>query len=349
MKKILVLFLCSLMLLSLAACGKAQPAGPNITQVAMETGKLQYYFMTGDGAIVSDDKYRTRWGDSCLLAFPDGTTMLIDTGVQGFYPILKQSLYDLHITELDYVVLSHAHNDHMGGIQKGLLTDFKVGQVYYNGTENTAWEETVASKCEKANVPLTVWKAGDEIQLGAAENPVNVKVLWPTEEAMAQIKDVGTVASINSLSLVLRLDFGEHSALFTGDIYQARNSKNMKFQVDGFDGAEELLLEGWQKDYLDVDLLKLAHHGNPQTSSSMYFINAVSPETAVATSYEAVGVYLSFYKSRGLTCPVYFDRINGNIQIQAGADGTMDVTVERTDYLEGFAANWVDMEKNKES
>ena len=347
MKKIVTLILTCLLALSLAACA-AKPTGPDIVQLAKDSGKIQYYFMTGDGAIVSDDKYRTRWGDSCLVAFPNGETMLIDTGVQGFYPILKQSLYDLHITKLDHVVLTHPHNDHMGGVQKGLLTDFQVGHVYYNGRENTAWETTVAALCEKANVPLTVWKAGDEAQFGE-ENPVKLKVLWPTEEAMEQLKDLNTVASINSSSIVLRLEYGEHSSLFTGDIYQCRNSKNLKYQVDNFDGAEELLLSSWQREYLDVDLLKLAHHGNPQTSNSMYFINAVTPETAVATSYEAVGVYLSFYESRGLTCPVYFDRINGNIHIQAGLDGTMDTAVERTDYLEGFASNWVDMEKNKEA
>jgi competence protein ComEC len=315
----------------------------------METNTMQYYFMTCDGAFVSNDKYRTRWGDSCLIAFPDGKTMLIDTGVKGFYPILKKTLKKLQVQTIDYMVFTHNHSDHVGGAYSTLFTDFKIGHAYYNGTKNPGWEEEeqIATLCEKNNIPLTAWKAGDTAQFGTLENPITMNVLWPTEEAVAQLSDINTVAALNNLSLVMRFEYGEHSSLFTGDIYQCRNSKNLKYQVDGFDGTEELLVNGWQKDFLDADLLKLPHHGNPQTSCSMPFLNAVSPEYAVATSFEAVGVYLSFYELRGMTCPVYFDRMNGKIHVQAGIDGTMDITLGRTDYLEEFGPNWAESEKKK--
>lgn len=348
MKKSLAFFLSCILILSLlAACGGTEAKGPSISQQAMNSGNILYYFMTGNGASVGYEKYTTRWGDSCLIAFPDGKVMLIDTGIQKFYPVLKQTLEYLQVSTIDYMVFSHPHNDHAGGAWEGLFDDFTIAQVYHNGAKNVEWSEPkhIETICEKYNVPCTAWTAGDTAAFGKAENPVKMQVLWPTAEARAKLQDNDDDPSVNALSLVMRFDYGQHSSLFTGDIYQNRNAKTFEVQVPDHEGTEELLVSGEYKDLLDVDLLKMPHHGNPLTSCSMKFVKAVSPKYAVATSFEPVDPYFSFYNKVGLTCPVYFDRMYGQITVQASADGNINVETERTTYLEGFGTDWSEDEK----
>lgn len=356
MKKCLALLFSCILLLGMVACGNAAPAETQpkeigIAQMAMDSGNIQYYFMTGNGATVGYEKYTTRWGDSCLIAFPDGKVMLIDTGIQEFYPILKETLEKLQVSTIDYMVFSHPHNDHCGGAWKGLFDDFTIGQVYHNGARNVEWGDTkhIDVICEKYNIPCTAWTAGDTAQFGKEENPVKVQILWPTEEARQQLGQNPEDAAVNMLSLVMRIDYGAHSSLFTGDIYQKRHAKELTVQVDDFDGAEELILESAYKDLLDVDLIKLPHHGNPLTSNSQKFLKAVSPKYAVATSFEPVAPYMKYFVERGMTCPVYFDRLYGHIRFEAAADGTLTPTLERTDYLEGFGADWNESEKIKKN
>ena len=350
MKRSIVLLLTALLVLGLlAGCGNTTPAEPGIAQEAMDSGNIIYYFMTGNGATVGYEKYTTRWGDSCLIAFPDGKVMLIDTGIQDFYPILKETLQKLQVSTIDYMVFSHPHNDHCGGAWKGLFDDFAISQVYHNGAKNMGWKDTshIEVICEKYNVPCTAWKAGDSMQFGKADNPVNMQVLWPTPEAIEQLQPIDTDPAINNLSLVMRFDYGAHSALFTGDIYQGIEQKTEEELVTGYEGTEEKLVAMYTEGELDVDLLKMPHHGNPLTSASMRFLQEVSPKYGVATSFEPVGSYISFYKKRGMTAPVFFDRMNGQITFRASADGKLTPSIQRTTYLEEFGPDWNESEKIK--
>ena len=354
MKRFLTFFLILVTTLGLlAACGGQQdttePGLTGIAKQAVDSGNIQYYFMNSDGASVGYEKYTTYWGDSCLIAFPDGKLMLIDTGIQNFYPILKARLTELGVSTIDYMVFSHPHNDHAGGAWKGLFDDFTIKHVYHSGALNLGWSEKarIGVICEKYNVPCTEWNAGDTMEFGLAENPVKMRVLWPTPEAIAQLQPIDTDPAINSLSLVMRFDYGAHSSLFTGDIYQNLQQQTMEVQVPDWPGTEETLVSMYQNGELDVDLLKLPHHGNPATSNSVGFLSAVSPKYAVATSYAPVGNYLSTYKKRGLTASVFFDRMHGYISFQASADGKLTPSIERTDYLPEFGKDWNESEKIK--
>ena len=260
-----------------------------------------------------------------------------------------KTLQKLQVSTIDYLVFSHPHNDHAGSAWEGLFDDFTIGQVYHNGAKNVEWSEEkhIEVICQKYNVPCTAWTAGDTAEFGKAENPVKMQVLWPTAEARTLLQNNEDDPSVNALSLVMRFDYGEHSSLFTGDIYQKRNAKTFEVQVEDYEGTEDLLLDSEYKALLDVDLLKLPHHGNPLTSCSTKFVKAVSPEYAVATSFEPVDPYFTYYRKAGLLCPVYFDRMYGQITVQASADGAMEVKTERTDYLEGFGPDWSESEKIK--
>lgn len=362
MKRILCLALC---LLLLAGCGNAavsestpttQPAvavEEDIAQIAIDTNAIHYYFMTSDGAVIAgNDKYHTKWGDSCLIAFPDGKIMLIDTGMQHFYPLLKEKLQKLGVSKIDYMVFSHPHNDHCGGLWATLFDDFEIAHVYHNGQKNPSWEKNhpgthVEDICTKYNIPATVWEAGDTMDFGNPKTPVKMQVLWPTKEAKEELGPIEGSAALNCLSLVLRFDYGEHSSLFAGDLYKTRQELKEPGEehIPGHEGGEEQLLALYTEGQLDVDLLKLAHHGDPSTSNSPEFLQAVDPEFAVATSFNPVGDYLSYYKKRGLDAIVFFDRMYGFCHIQSGTDGKITCKTSRAAYPEGYSAKWNDWEK----
>lgn len=343
MKKLLCLLLCLLLL-----CGCTAPAATDslsaVSKDAMEKQTINYYFMTGEGNIINPDaEYKTKWGDSCLVVFPNGQTMLIDAGMKGFYPVLKAKLESYGVTKLDYVVFTHPHDDHCGSIWAGFLNDFPIGQVYHNGQKNPSWDKNgngkhVEDYCKEANIPCQVLGAGDEMTFG----DVSMKVLWPTKEAIDAYSPVGGSGAINCLSLVMRFDYGEHSSLFTGDLYKTYNGLNDEKgeQVPGLPGAEEWLVDTYKNGELDVDLLKLPHHGDPSTSNSAEFFAATTPQMAMATSFSPVGDYLGQYKKRGYTNPTFFDRQYGYVQFFATADGNLKVNPERMGYKEPFGKDW---------
>ena len=312
-------------------------------------GTIHYYFMAGEGQIFSNGDYCTKWGDSCLIVFPNGQTMLIDTGMQKYYPSLKQKLHSLGVYDLDYLVLSHPHDDHCGGIWAGLFKDFKIGQVYHNGVINSGWGASahVETICEKNNVPCGVLKKGDTLKIGSGSGVVTIRVLWPTEEAKNVYGKMKGSGPINCQSLVMRFDFGEHSSLFTGDLYKTykgvseADEQTNGYQISGQAGAEEWIASVYTNGELDVDLLKMPHHGDPSTSNSAEFFAATTPKLAIATGFLPVeSGYLSVYKSRGYSGPVLFDRKYGYIHVYATADGTMKYDTSRSDYLPDYGRTW---------
>lgn len=351
MKKIICLLLCALLLCSCAAPASAGDTIATVSQDAMDKQPMNYYFMTGEGNIVNENHgdYYTKWGDCCLLVFPNGQTMLIDTGIKGAYPTIKAKLESYGITKLDYVVISHPHDDHAGGMWAGLFKDFTIGQVYHNGYRNANWSEKslVQTYCTTYNIPCDVLSAGDQMNIG----DVSMKVLWPTKEAGEIFQAIEGSGAVNSLSIVMRFDYGEHSSLFTGDIYKTYNGLNGKEseeeQVPGQIGAEQQIVALYQNGELDVDLLKLPHHGDPSTSNSKEFFAATTPKMAMATGFVPVGNYFGQYKGRGYKNATFFDRQYGYVHFFATSDGNLKANPERTDYLPDFGKDWnADLERS---
>lgn len=342
MKKIIAALLCVLLLCACSA--PAEEAMAAVSKDAVENKTINYYFMTGEGNIVNEKHgdYYTKWGDCCLVVFPNGELMLIDTGIKGAYPTIKAKLESYGIKKLDYVVISHPHDDHAGGMWAGLFEDFTIGQVYHNGYRNANWSEKslVQTYCTNNNIPCDVLSAGDEKTFG----DVSMKVLWPTKEAGEVFQAIEGSGAVNCLSLVMRFDYGAHSSLFTGDLYKTYNGLNGKEseepQVPGQIGAEEQLVALYPNGELDVDLLKLPHHGDPSTSNSAAFFAATTPQMAMATGFTPVGNYLSQFKQRGYTNATFFDRQYGYVQFIATADGNLKANPERFDYLPNFGKSW---------
>ena len=350
-RRIFALTLAALLCLGLfAGCagGEQTPNGAANGAVAqaVQSGTLNYYFMAGDGGhYYSDESYMTKWGDSCLLVFPNGQTMLIDASLDTYYPRLKERLEELEIEKLDYIVFTHPHYDHCGGAWAGLMTDFEIGQVYHNGMKNSSWKEDahIENICAANNIACSVLAKGDSLAIG----DVTMKVLWPGEDEKNDLASYGNHSgAINCLSLVMRFDYGEHSSLFTGDLYKTYKGGTLEqeqtngHQIPDHLGAEELITAMYTNGELDVDLLKLPHHGDPSTSNSAAFFAATSPKIAVATGFLPIEDYLSVYKSRGYSGFVLFDRKYGYVHVTATNDGKMQYESSRSDYLPGFGKVW---------
>ena len=322
-KKLLCALTALLLVLSLTACGDkgvkvpdeyknyVSPWELNVSEAAKADGKMHYYFMSSEGYMVNPGgQSSTKWGDSCLVVFPDGTTMLIDAGMAGFAPLLTLNLKRMGIEKLDYFVMTHPHDDHGYGAVKdgGILHNFPVGQVYYNGVRNGGWSnpDILTELCKAKGYPCDVLKKGDVLTIGE----VTIEVLNPDSSVVGTTVD-DNVTAVNNSSLVMRFDYGEHSALFTGDIYRT---------------IERELVQNC-KEKLDVDLLKLPHHGG-DTSSDGTFVYAVSAELATATSWDPVDI-ATFNRYKGTKTTILMDTEDGYVHITSGSDGVLAFETSR--------------------
>ncbi|MCQ2413066.1 MAG: MBL fold metallo-hydrolase, partial [Sphaerochaetaceae bacterium] len=276
----------------------AIPWNRDVVSEAVQTHTINFYFMSGSGMVIEEnaENAKNKWGDSCLVVLPDGTTLLIDSGMYQYADVLKENLHKLGVDRLDYLVISHPHNDHASGVYEKkytILKEFEVGHCYLNGTYNTNWKNVhkLEDLLDKYHVPFSHLSEGDAFDIGT----VHFSVINPPKSILGTVYD--NTADVNNSSMVLRMDYGEFSALFTGDIY----------------AAKEAQLVAAYSDVLDVDLLKIPHHGY-STSNTTAFANATSPVVAVATGYVQMPLSVcNNYRKSG--AQVLFDYVDGYIHV----------------------------------
>lgn len=265
-------------------------------------GNLHFYFMASMGMkMTNTDGDAQKWGDSCLILLPDGETVLVDAGMADYAPLLALNLMKMGVSRIDYIIITHPHNDHAAGIynrEKTILQYFEVGKCYYNGAYNNSWSNIhqLEDILDDYGVPREVLKEGDELELGG----VSFRILNPPADVAGAVYTL--TPDVNNSSIVFRMDYGDFSALFTGDIYAAK-------EWDLVERFPELL---------DVDLLKVPHHGH-NTSSTREFGAAVTPKLAVATSHVAMDLnsYMSYTRTGS---QVLMDFCDGYVHVWS--DGT---------------------------
>ena len=274
----------------------------DVAAEAVTDGKIHYYFMSSKGMLMyktEDDPYK--WGDSTLIVFPNGQTMLIDTGMSPYMPVLVENLRRMGVTHLDYLMVSHPHGDHCHGITRKdtLFKYISVGALLWNGVIVGSISSTLVARCQAYGVPMQVVKKGDSLQIGE----VKMNILWPLDDVEGV--EYETTEEVNNSSIVVRFDYKKHASLFVGDLY-----------VSG----EDQVMEVYSSE-LKANLLKVPHHGYG-TSSSTVFVYKVKPELAVA-----MGAYRASieerYKSMGST--YLNEKLHGYIHVSSdGNEMTYD-------------------------
>ena len=198
------------------------------------TSKLEiYYFDVGQA-------------DSIFIN-NNGYTMLIDAGNNSDGENIVNFLKEKNISDIDIVVGTHPHEDHIGGLDD-VIKSFEIGKIYMPdaiSTSNTFNDvlDIIEEKEYTVNIPIV-----DEV--------------FNLHDMRFKVIHTGTdEKDLNDSSIVLRLDFGSTSYLFTGDISTS---------------VEKDLLD---KD-IKVDVLKVAHHGSNYSSSDK-FLNIINPKYAI--------------------------------------------------------------------
>ncbi|MFO7296195.1 MAG: ComEC/Rec2 family competence protein [Clostridia bacterium] len=186
----------------------------------------------------------------CILVTIKDAAMLIDAGNNEDSQLVVDYIKGRGITTLDYVIATHPHEDHIGGMD-AVINGFEVKNIIMPRAESTTKTfEDVLEAISNKGLKITPAVPGTEYSLGEAK----FTILAPNSEAYEDTNDY---------SVVIKLQYGATSFLFTGDA--------------GFESENEMLEKGYD---LRADLLKVAHHGS-KYSTSMKFLEAVQPKIAV--------------------------------------------------------------------
>ena len=190
-------------------------------------------------------------GDAIFIESPTGLQVLVDAGppksilaeLPKFMPFWDRSI--------DIAIVSHPDLDHIGGFED-VLRMYKVGMIFEPGTiGSSSAYKNIRQEIETKNIPNILARAGTKIDIGAG---AYLEFLYP----MGSVFDHDP----NEASVVLRLVYGETSMLLTGDSTIA---------------TEKKLLSAYGPDILDVDFLKVGHHGS-DTSTSEALLDVATPE-----------------------------------------------------------------------
>lgn len=194
-------------------------------------------------------------GDATLIQQinQDNTyNMLIDAGNNGDGGYLVEYLKDQGVKTLDYIIGTHPHSDHIGGLDD-VIKGFQVGAIIMPKViANTRTFEEVMEAVSDKGLSITSPVPGTSYPLGEAE----FTILAPNSD---------DYASLNDYSIANRIVFGSNSFIFTGDAEAL---------------SEEEILNNFNKRDLASDVFKLAHHGS-STSNTEDFLEAINPSYGI--------------------------------------------------------------------
>ena len=192
--------------------------------------------------------------DSILVQLPNGQVMLIDAGNNDDGPFVVSYLKRQGIKKIDYLVGTHPHEDHLGGLDD-VIRSFDIGRVYMpRVTATTKTFEDVLLAIKKKGLKIAAAGAGVTV---VDQDGLKVNFIAPAGSGYEDL---------NNWSAVTGIQYGAAAFLFTGDA-EAQSE-------------EEMLTSGAN---LKADVLKVGHHGS-STSTTPAFLKAVAPKYAVISA-----------------------------------------------------------------
>ncbi|MBE6547617.1 MAG: MBL fold metallo-hydrolase [Ruminococcaceae bacterium] len=246
-KKIKLIIIISAVVIILALCATGIYIFRDIlfekdaVEQAIENGDITIHFIDVGQA------------DCVLIMTPQGN-MLVDSGTSSSEGKLENYLTDLDITSFEYLVITHPHDDHIGGADM-IIRNFDVRNIMMSdmGNEEELANEIV-SLASQYEINVIYPDSGYNFSLGECQNTV-----------IAPNSEYDEYDEVNSTSIVLKCQIDKRSVILTGD-------------AEADSEAEMIAKYG---NFLDCDILKLGHHGS-KTSSSYRFLEITSPEYAIA-------------------------------------------------------------------
>jgi competence protein ComEC len=201
-------------------------------------------------------------GQAVLVVAPDGSAALVDAGRsqtrirEEIVPYAREQ----GINELQYLILSHPDQDHVGGMPE-VFEHFSVENWVDPGipTTNQRYEETIEIVLEQ-DIPAILARQGERLTLG---DSVELSLLWPQSGFILS----GSEPDSNENSVVLKVSFHDVDILIPGDL-ETRGEDALVEQLGGA---------------LEAEILVVGHHGS-NTSSTAPFLDAVNPELAIISA-----------------------------------------------------------------
>ncbi|TDX45520.1 MBL fold metallo-hydrolase [Orenia marismortui] len=189
--------------------------------------------------------------DSTLIQLPNNQNILIDGGNNSDASLIIRYLNNLHIKKIDYLIATHPHEDHIGGLDD-IINNFKINKVYMPKVSHTSqsFKDLLLSISNKG-LKINAAKAGISL---LDDNKLHIKIIAPIKNYYEEL---------NNYSVIAKITFDKTSILFTGDT---------ESEVE-----KELLDTNYN---LEADLLKVAHHGS-NSSTTKSFLKKVNPKYAV--------------------------------------------------------------------
>lgn len=247
-------------------------------------------------------------GDCTLIKTSDGN-MLIDAGENGYEPTVLEYLQAQGVDSLEYLVATHPHSDHIGGVAEVLdavpTRNIIMPRLSKNNTPTTATYEKMLKSIKNSAAKVISAKPGNEYSLGGAE----FTVLAPFEQD----------ENLNNMSVVLKLTYKGYSFVFSGDAEK--------------DVEKQILKAGYD---ISADVYKGAHHGS-STSNSKNFVKAINPTYAVL-SYEQDNSYghphretIDLFNKEGI---VYYSTADYGTIVFTVDNNVLDVLAVKDDIAE---------------
>ena len=234
--------------------------------------------------------FRTGEGD-CMLLEAGGECMMIDGGPYKYREKLRDALKDRGIAHFKYLFSTHPHDDHIDGLRMLMAYGFEaeafVSVVPKDVKDTEGNQKKAMAVLDEKGIPYRQAESGDVLTLGKAELTV---ISWPEGR------------TINAQSAMVKLVFGDCSALFTADI---------------IGDTEKYFLEALDPDLLKADVVKAPHHGLTPFVSA--FLDAVDPAYIWVTNYHGDNVGKTENQATYRKIPVQF---SGDGTIILECDGT---------------------------